>query len=221
MTSRHSLGDLDTQALTATCTRCGPGSKIRPIGKGWACATGRREAQRRYRQSHPDRQAATRKFNPSRHRLQGRKGGADICAICGPVESVPQGWGYMCPNRAAEMNWKNLPAAPVPLCPRCKSRHLDSLGACPECDTPLASYRGRPTTETPDESRGPVYRADLLESDCRESGLVERASFLGLAGDGEYDFDDPSLKTLGTWAPYSEKPPPVRPEYAAIFGGKR
>lgn len=201
-TIRHSLTNRDEAALKATCSVCGPGADILLNGqRGFVCATAKREGRARYKQAHPDRAKENRRFKPSSHRLQSRKGGADICAICGPVESIAHGWGYMCPNRAKELGWKPE-EAPAPLCPTCKSRHLDKMGACPLCDEPLPDY----------DRRRPGQEWDPYD-EFYEAGLSVRDDFADL--EDEIETAVPGWKTLGF------HDTGVRPEYAALYGGSR
>lgn len=187
--------------MVATCSVCGDRVKIRRNGRGFVCVQGNREARARYKEAHPDRAKRDRAFKPSSHRLQNRKGGADICAICGPVESIAHGWGYMCPNRAAELGWK-AEEAPTPLCPTCKKRHLDKMGACPLCDEPLPDY----------DRKRPGQEWDPYD-EFYEAGLSVRDEFADL--EDEIESAVPGWKTLG----YQDTG--VRPEYAKLYGGSK
>lgn len=199
-TARHSLTNKNLEALTATCAVCGDGVRVRVSRGKWICVAGNRQARARYRKAHPDRAAADRKFRPSKHRLQNRKGGEDICSICGPVVSVPQGWGYMCPTRAVELGWKPTQSDPQPLCPSCKKRHLDNMGACPLCDEPLPRYDQRPGQEW-----DPYDEFDA-------AGLSVR--------DGFADLSDANESAVAGWKTLGYDDSGVRPEYAALYGGK-
>lgn len=212
----HRLSDKNLDALTATCSVCGAGARIRKNGEsGYVCVVANRQARSRYRQAHPERTASDRKFKPSKHRLQNRKGGSDTCVICGPVQSVAIGWGYMCPTRAAELNWKNLPEAPVPLCSKCLSRHLDKMGACPECDGPMPAYDTRRPGKYIDAEVSTSAWSDF-ETEAMDLGLTIRDEPMDILDDSPAV---PGWKTLGSNRPSTEHT--VRPEYAALYGGKR
>lgn len=140
---KHRLTEKDKQALTATCSICGPGVKIRRNGKyGFACVVGKREALKRWALAHPEKARERRKHKPSPHRLKARDGGLDLCAICGAVNPVAWGRGWMCPNRARELNRRNTPASPTPKCPKCLTLFLNAKGECPECDDRMATDLG-------------------------------------------------------------------------------
>ena len=104
---KHSLTNKDKAALTADCSVCGPAVPIRLNGRyGIVCLEARRERARRYKQQNPEKVKAGRTAAiPSIHRLSLRNGEPDTCVICGPVQPVRWGRGYMCPTIPAEKGW--------------------------------------------------------------------------------------------------------------------
>ena len=104
---KHSLTNKDKAELVADCSVCGPRVPIRLNGRyGIVCLEARREKSRRYRQANPEKvRAAKAAANPSTHRLSLRNGEPDTCVICGPVQPVRWGRGYMCPTIPTEKGW--------------------------------------------------------------------------------------------------------------------
>ena len=103
---KHSLTNKDKVELVADCSACEARVPIRYAGRGFVCLEARREARRRYRQNHPEqskRQKAA--ANPSTHRLELRNGEPDTCVVCGPVQPVRWGRGWMCPTIPKEKGW--------------------------------------------------------------------------------------------------------------------
>lgn len=128
----HSI--TDAVGRRGTCAVCGPDTELTSQGK---CHPALRKAQRDYRYGLGPSGRKARKNRWVRphekvHVLSHRQGGPDVCSACGPVESFAQGRGFMCPNRAAELHWRE--PCPMPMCPRCDSE-LRS-GTCPRCTPP-------------------------------------------------------------------------------------
>lgn len=128
----HSLTNKDKAELKATCSVCGPEVPIRRNGKyGFVCLEARREKSRRYKQNNPAKVKATKAAsNPSTHRLTLRNGDLDTCAVCGEVQPVAWGRGWMCPTIPEEKGWTVVPVMNVR--PRMLSiallEELDSAG---------------------------------------------------------------------------------------------
>lgn len=209
MTSRatepHRLTEKDPEALTATCSVCGPGSRIRRNGKrSFVCLTARRKAFRRWAKAHPDRARDSRSFNPSQHRLERRDGGPDVCAVCGPVEPKAWGRGWMCGKRFEELRWTSEQVEPAPKCGACEQRWLED-GKCPKCDAePLAPLD--PLTVGWLEQHGfHVVEDSWLEGD--------RAVFRPDTG--------PYSKYAHLADEWSGKEKYVKPEYAKLYGSGR
>lgn len=148
---KHSLTNKDKAALVADCSVCGPRVPIRLNGRyGIVCVTARREARRNYKKAHPERARAQKvSATPSLHRLTLRNGEADTCAVCGDVQPVAWGRGWMCPVLHTEKRWP-AQAVPDPQCPICK-RYLDRYGACLKCDDDFMDLDAR---YMPVEARG-------------------------------------------------------------------
>lgn len=204
----HKLTDRNTEALTATCSDCGPSTPIARNGRAYVCREGRREATRRFRAAHPERVRQSKRRPPSKHRLTLRTGEPDTCAVCGPVTPKPMGRGFGCPNRAKEMGWNVFAEAPQPACPVCRT-YLDRYGSCAKCDDDLSDLE---TAHLPAEAR---RRTTDITSQFLEAGFSITSWELPLPADEER----PAVhgwKTLGSTAPVNEHK--VRPEYAALYG---
>lgn len=106
-TMKHSLTNKDKTELVADCSVCGPRVPIRLNGRyGIVCLSARRERSRSWKERNPEKARLSRAAaNPSTHRLSLRTGEADTCAVCGPVEPIRWGRGYMCPTIPAEKGW--------------------------------------------------------------------------------------------------------------------
>lgn len=120
MATKHRLSNIDKTPMTADCEFCGEGVPIESDGdKGVRCKLAAREIRRRYKKRNSVRQSR------SKHALKG----GTVCPICGPVEPVPWGRGYMCPNRAQQLGFKK--GAPDPRCNLCDSFLIG--GVCIYC----------------------------------------------------------------------------------------
>ena len=104
---KHSLTNKDKAELVADCSVCGPRVPIRLNGRyGIVCLEARRERSRRYKQQNPEKVRAGRAAaNPSTHRLSLRTGELDTCVVCGEVQPIPWGRGWMCPTIPKEKGW--------------------------------------------------------------------------------------------------------------------
>jgi hypothetical protein len=104
---KHSLTNKDKAELVADCAVCGPRVPIRLNGRyGIVCLEARRERSRRYKQQNPEKvKAAKAASNPSTHRLSLRNGELDTCVVCGEVQPVQWGRGWMCPTIPKEKGW--------------------------------------------------------------------------------------------------------------------
>lgn len=130
----HRLTEVDKGARTANCAVCGP-TRIASKGDGrWRCATKKAEHNRRHAKAHPETVRRNRMYRPSPHKLSTRDGSRTWCAKCEEVvEPVAQGRGWMCPNRAKELNRKGM-KAPATKCPKCLTVFLTAGGKCLACD---------------------------------------------------------------------------------------
>lgn len=221
MNAIHSLSQKDEVARTATCSICGPVS-IRPAGRGWVCLVKHNANRRRSRLASPDRGAKSRgKKTPSAHRLQNRTGGQDVCAVCGPVTSIPQGRGWMCPTRARELGWVKTPAAPQPKCDRCLEQYLTAAGTCPACDDPMnysVSYGLRAMALSASaNAASDIFTSYVEAGDDDNAGFSVSPYDPPLPGDEERSVT-PWLKTIGSYAPSGSRPA-VLPAYAALYKG--
>lgn len=104
---KHSLTNKDKVELVADCSVCGPRVPIRLNGPyGIVCLEARRDRSRRWKQENPEKARVSRAAaNPSTHRLSLRNGEPDTCVVCGPVQPMKWGRGYMCPTIPAEKGW--------------------------------------------------------------------------------------------------------------------
>lgn len=188
---KHSLTNKDKPALTADCSVCGPQVPIRLNGRyGIVCVEARRQARRNYKKAHPERARAQKVgATTSTHRLALRNGDPDTCAICGPVQPVAWGRGYMCPVLHAEKRWP-MQAAPDPQCLLCK-RYLDKYGACRNCDDDFADLDAR---FMPLEARG--MRKLMAQLEHIPDGLSLASTESQLPADVETAV--PGWKTLGS-----------------------
>jgi hypothetical protein len=104
---KHSLTNKNKVDLVADCSICGPQVPIRLNGRyGIVCLEARRERARRYKQENPEKVRAGRAAaNPSTHRLSLRNGEPDTCVVCGEVQPIRWGRGWMCPTIPEEKGW--------------------------------------------------------------------------------------------------------------------
>ena len=104
---KHSLTNKDKAELVADCSVCGPRVAIRLNGPyGIVCLEARREKSRSWKERNPEKvKAARTAANPSTHRLTLRNGEPDTCVVCGDVQPVKWGRGYMCPTIPQEKGW--------------------------------------------------------------------------------------------------------------------
>ena len=205
MSEKHSLSDKDTVALTATCSTCGEGAAIRKNGRyGYVCLIARRMRKKQWAQAHPDRARASRSSAPSPHRLENKDGGKDTCAICGPVQPVAWGRGWMCPT--ISKNWTNVASAPAPRCGRCNG-WLTAENVCVRCEAAKSQVRNL----HPDFINE-VYAAGMH--------LETEPGFLPTGIENAV----PGWKTLGSDQPVKADWPrnsqgyPVNPRYARLYG---
>jgi hypothetical protein len=194
----HSLTNKDKAQLVADCSVCGPRVPIKLNGRyGIVCVEARRQARRNYKQAHPDRARAGRTYSPSAHKLSLRNGEKDTCSLCGDVQPVAWGRGWMCPTISTERGWTVTQVAPTPRCNLCSKRFLID-GMCPSCDIQERTHS--------------TLDAGFLE-EVYGAGMhiATAASWL------ETDTSSvvPGWKTLGS---SSAAPTTVRPEYAALYG---
>ena len=217
---RHTLSDKDSESYTATCSVCGANAEV-TRGKKIVCAVARREARARWREGHPAASRADR-AKPSKHRLRNRKGGSDICSLCGPIQSAPWGIGFMCPTRAKELGW-TPPLAPVPRCTRCNKYPLDSAAKCIACDDREGLDLGysfkvmglrRPGKDTDDLDD---FETRLDDEFVEPTQVVQRGQ-TDLPGDGQHEYAVYGWKTIGSYRNIKESTQ-VRPEYAALYSG--
>lgn len=202
---RHRLSDRNLESLTATCSVCGPGVKIRRNGKrSFVCLTARRQAFRRWAKAHPDRAREARQFKPSDHRLEKRDGSPDTCAVCGPVEPRAWGRGWMCGNRFAELRWTSEQVEPAPRCGNCQERWLED-GECPKCDAKPVAPLHPDTVDWLEQHGFHVVEDSWLEGD--------RSVFVPDTG--------PFSKYAHLADEWSGREKYIRPEYAALYGSGR
>lgn len=206
----HRLSEKDLEAMTATCATCGPGASIVRSRNSHVCREGRREAKRRFKQAHPERVRQDKRRPPSKHRLTGRDGEPDLCAICGPVSPVVMGRGWMCPNRATELGWTQFAVTPQPKCPVCAT-YLDRFGACAHCDDDWDID----SKFIPAESRR--YQGADVASEYLEHGGFSIRSFESPLGDDLPESVVRNWKTIGRPDEFKG----VRPEYAKLYGAGR
>lgn len=128
MATQHRLSNVDLTAMTADCEVCGEVELEKKGKRGVRCKEAGRELRRRYKQ----RNSPT--SGPSRHSLHG----GTTCPVCGPVEPVPWGRGFMCPNRALELGWRPADAI-SPRCHRCDTFLI--AGVCQFCTPVRADIR--------------------------------------------------------------------------------
>jgi hypothetical protein len=210
-TMKHSLANKDKVALTADCSVCGPASTIVKVGNGYGCQLAVREAKRNYRKAHPERVRASKALNPATHKLTVKTGEADTCVVCGPVEPVAWGRGWMCPTIIRERGWTVTQTAPAPKCRLCNKQWLVD-GQCPACDMTFADLDSQ---FLPLESRraGHLRVAALYE----EMGFTITETESSLPNGNESAV--PGWKTLGSQQIVKNGQGfTVRPEYAALYG---
>lgn len=200
----HSLTEVDPEVLLATCSICGPSVVVQKSGNGYACQTARREAKRRFRESHPHRDAQDHMRPRSAHRVRGRDGDMGTCAICGPVAVIAHGRGYMCKNRADELGWKA--AGKVQTRHHCGSWTRKD-GSCPGCEDRWGIDLGYGL-------KALDYWGALGAEWTKNEGLSRRKE---LALDEGRESVKPGWKTLGSSEPWNTQSS-VRPEYAALYG---
>ena len=101
--TRHTLTLKDVEARTATCSQCGP-VQIAKSGRGWMCALKKKGVTRLWAASNPEAAKANRSSS-SPHRLLGKRvrDGFGLCPLCGDIDIVPYGRGWICGNRAREL----------------------------------------------------------------------------------------------------------------------
>ena len=177
---------------------------VQPVGNRYACREARRQARLNYKIAHPGRVGmATR----SKHRLSEREGTQAICAICGPVEAVVKGRGYMCRNRAHELGWTVFEEQPAPgRCPVCRTWRLKT-GECPSCVDPIGVSTGLSLMLAEWGRRQPV-----------DTWIQDDLHYAHEKPLPEYESVVPRWKTLGSDKSWTEVTR-VRPEYAALYGG--
>lgn len=200
---KHSLTNKDTAALVGDCSVCGTGVAIVKVGNGHGCRLAVRQAKRNYKTAHPDRARAGRAHNPSNHRLTVKTGEMDNCAMCGDVQPVPWGRGWMCPTIIKERGWTVTQVAPTPKCKLCSQRFLID-GLCPKCDA---------EPEDLTEGLDPAFLAEVYGAGMH---IETAASWL------ETDTTSavPGWKTIGSSNPVVKNGAgfTIRPEYAALYG---
>lgn len=223
MPTPHRLTEKDKVALTATCSICGPAVRIAKNGKyGFVCVVGRREAKKRWAKAHPEKAKENRRFRASPHRLEVRDGSPDRCPICGPVEPVAWGRGWMCPTRAAELN-RRPAAAPTPKCPKCLTLFVTAAGTCLACDDREAVDLGHSIMV--DEHlkranrRNPAWQSLVADGEDADDRLAFGYSVVegGLLLTDENESAVKGWKTLGSSARWDAEPA-VRSDYAALYG---
>lgn len=192
---RHSLTDRDDVARTATCAVCGPVSTA-VAGRGWVCATKKAANARRWAVEHPDLAKANRNAS-SPHRLIGKrvKDGFGLCPLCGDIDIVAYGRGWICGNRARELRTVQQ-ETPTRGCIDCQSymvvANTDRCTLCVAINTPGESFKYW------DASSKSVDRTDVVSMEALHE-LDRVGSLSNLEGRPEQRSDRtvPRVKTLG------------------------
>ena len=210
MSARHSLTQKNVADRTAVCNLCGPVAMV-PAGRGWACVQGRRESRRNYKKAHPDRVRASKALNPATHKLTVKTGETDQCVVCGEVQPVPWGRGWMCPTIIRERGWTVTQTAPAPKCALC-NKHWLVDSKCPSCD---GIYDDLADQFLPLESR----RAKHL----RSNAVYEEMGFTVITSETPLPLG--TENAVGNWKTIGSQQIvkngqgfTVRPEYAALYG---
>lgn len=181
----HKLTEKDPAARTGVCSVCGPVSLARK-GKSWRCANRRRELHQAWVEENPTKAAASR-AHVSPHKVTN-----GVCPLCGPVEAVPYGRGWACPNTPGAKRRLVQQSAPQSRCRDCGSFFSVSEGICLSCSI----------TNTPGNSWKKIdaaYRgagvSDFIYELTEQSPIKHKADHFV---DDRRDRTNPSMKTLGS-----------------------
>ena len=190
---RHNLTEKDPQALTAVCSVCGP-TRLASKGAGWLCINKKRANTKAWNEASPEKVKANRALS-SPHKLMNKdvKASTGMCPLCGPVDILAYGRGWVCGNRARELRTTQQVKPTLP-CPDCKGyADITASGKCAAC---AALVPGLSLTAW-DASVHEVDRSAALADECIEQGFrVSHYSRLE-PKDTRRDSTAPHLKVIG------------------------
>ncbi len=193
---RHTLTEKDPESRAAFCSICGP-VEIRPNGRGWICLTKKREAAASWRRANPERHRNSGQVT-SDHKLTevDRESRRGTCPVDGEVPITAIGRGWMCGVRAAQLgrtvNLSTEPTARCKICNHWASAELpvDASGTCSSCLGVVTAFHPKTAMALPNKDRG------LMDGYDGGWLMIDPENYDELLDDG-WNYDDPSLKTLG------------------------
>ena len=192
---RHALTERDDVSRTATCAVCGEVG-ISRSGRGWICGVKKKEDARLWVLKNPGAAKASRSSS-SAHRLIGKrvKDGFGLCPLCGDIDIVAYGRGWVCGNRARELRTFQQ-ETPNRGCVDCRSYSVvpgtNRCTLCVQMNTPGESFR------TWDALAQIIDRTDLIGLDALYE-LDRVGSLASIEGRAEQRSDKtaPRVKVLG------------------------